>query len=69
MNKIVFTAQELKILKLICKQMTAKEIADKIGLSFRTVEDYRRKIQKKIGAKNVVGIAIYAVKANLIKVG
>ena len=67
MKKIDFTAQELKIVKLICKQLTAKEIADRIGLSFRTVEDYRRKIQKKIGAKNVVGIAIYAVRNSLIK--
>lgn len=68
MKKISFTAQELKILKLICKQLTAKEIATKIGLSFRTVEDYRRKIQKKVGARNVVGIAIYAIKHELIRV-
>jgi len=67
-KKISFTAQELKILKLICKQLTAKEIATKIGLSFRTVEDYRRKIQKKVGARNVVGIAIYAIKHELIRV-
>lgn len=68
MKTIAFTAQELKILKLICRQLTAKEIATKIGLSFRTVEDYRRKIQRKVGAKNVVGIAIYAVKHELIRV-
>jgi DNA-binding CsgD family transcriptional regulator len=65
-KKIDLTAQELKIIKLICKQLTAKEIGDRMGLSHRTVEGYRDEILRKIGAKNSVGIAIYAVKNNLI---
>ena len=32
MKKIEFKDQELKVLKLICRQMTAKEIGDKLGL-------------------------------------
>jgi DNA-binding CsgD family transcriptional regulator len=32
-----------------------------------TIENYRRRIQKKIGARNVVGIAIYAFFSGLIK--
>jgi DNA-binding NarL/FixJ family response regulator len=68
-KKIEFTPQELRVIKLICKQLTAREIADKIGLSFRTVEGYRENILRKIGAKNSVGIALFAVKHGIIKLG
>jgi DNA-binding CsgD family transcriptional regulator len=64
-RKIHLTTQEVTIVRLICKQFTAKEIADKMGLSYRTVEGYRLEIQKKIGAKNLVGISLYAVKYKL----
>jgi DNA-binding CsgD family transcriptional regulator len=67
-KKIEFKDQELKVLKLICRQMTAKEIGDKLGLSYRTVEGYRDNIIKKIGAKNSVGIVIYAVRKGIIRI-
>lgn len=66
-NSIQFSEQELKIIKLICKQLTNKEIANTIQLHVRTVEDYRYKIQEKINAKNAVGIALYAL-ANGIEI-
>ncbi|TCZ72793.1 response regulator transcription factor [Flaviaesturariibacter aridisoli] len=68
MKVIEFNKTELAIIKMICKQYTAKEMADKLGLSFRTVEEYRGTIQKKVKARNLVGIALYAVKHELVKV-
>ena len=68
MKIVRLTPQQTKLIKLICKQLTSKEIAVKTDLSFRTVEDYRRKIIKKIRAKNSVGIVIYAVKSGIYKV-
>jgi DNA-binding CsgD family transcriptional regulator len=68
MAKVSFTPLELRIIKLICKQMTAKEIADKLGLSFRTIESYKLTIQKKTKARNIVGIALYAVREGVIKI-
>lgn len=68
MKKIELTPQEIKLVKLIGKQMTAREIADVMGLSFRTVEGYRTAIQRKIGAKNTVGIAIYGLKQGIIRI-
>jgi DNA-binding NarL/FixJ family response regulator len=66
-QKIQFTFQEIKVIKLICEQLSNKEIASQLKLSTRTVEDYRRNIQEKIGAKNVVGTVLYAVFNNLVK--
>jgi DNA-binding NarL/FixJ family response regulator len=61
-----FTDKELAIIKLICKEYSNKEIASELNLSTRSVESSRERIQIKIGAKNMVGIALFAYKYNLI---
>lgn len=68
MKKIELSDKELQVIKMLCKQYTSKDIADKMGLSFRTVEGYRFDLQKKLKAKNVVGIVIYAIKNDLVKI-
>jgi DNA-binding NarL/FixJ family response regulator len=68
LKKIEFSDKELQVIKMLCKQYTSKDIADKMGLSFRTVEGYRFDLQKKLKAKNVVGIVIYAIKNGLVKI-
>lgn len=57
------------MIKLICKQLTNKEIAHTLGLSKRTVEDYRRKIQEKLNAKNAIGIVLYALENEIFQLG
>ena len=56
---------EIEIIKLICNQLTAKEIAEKIYLSVRTVEGIKIKIMQKMQVTNTVGVAIYAIKNKL----
>lgn len=60
-----FTKRETDIIKLICEQYTNKEIATSLGLSIRTVESHREKIQEKTGAKNSIGVVIYAIKHDI----
>jgi DNA-binding NarL/FixJ family response regulator len=57
--------REKEVIQLICEQYSNKEIAAALGLSIRTIEDHREKIQKKIDARNSVGIVIYAIKHEL----
>jgi len=59
--------KELEIVQMVCAEMTNKEIALKLNLSSRTVDGYRERILKKIGAKNTAGIVMYALKYKLIK--
>jgi DNA-binding NarL/FixJ family response regulator len=54
--------REIDVIRLICEEMTNKEIASNLDLSIRTVEGYRDKIQEKIGARNSAGIVIYAIR-------
>jgi two-component system response regulator NreC len=61
-----FTLREIEVIKLICKEFTNKEIATALSLSPRTIEGLRENIQRKIGAKNIVGVAVYAIANRII---
>jgi two-component system, NarL family, response regulator NreC len=61
-----FTKVELEILDLICAELTTQEIADKLCKSKRTIESSRTLMMQKIGARNVVGLVMYAVKNKLV---
>ena len=66
-KSIIFGAQEKKVIQLICRQRSTKEIAAEMNLATKTVEHYRQNIQEKIGARNVVGIALYAIIHEVVK--
>ncbi|KFF16192.1 MULTISPECIES: response regulator transcription factor [Chryseobacterium] len=57
--------REKDVVKLICQEYTNNEIGEKLFISPRTVESHRQRILEKIGAKNTVGIVIYAVVNNI----
>lgn len=61
-EEIHFNEKELKLIKLACTELTYKEIADKMHLSPKTVDNYRNKIFEKIGVKNRIGLVMYAIK-------
>lgn len=66
--KINFSEKELEVIRLISNGLTNKEIAREIGLSFRTVEGYRTRIQEKMDVHNTAGIIIYAIKNQLVDI-
>jgi DNA-binding NarL/FixJ family response regulator len=66
--KIEFTERETEIIKLICAELSNKEMASHLNLSIRTVEGYRDKIQEKMDVKNAAGIVIYAIKNGIFKI-
>jgi two-component system response regulator NreC len=65
-DPLVFTEREKEIIRLICQQLTAQEIADKVFLSKRTVEGHRTKILEKMNVKNTAGVVIYALRHRLV---
>ena len=60
------TEREKDVLRLVTKEMSTCEIAEKLSISHHTVESYRKKLLRKLNVKNSVGLAIYAVKYNLV---
>ena len=48
------TARERLVCRYLCRGWTNKEVAQKLGISFRTVEDHRTNIFKKRRVRNMV---------------
>ena len=60
------TPREIEVLRLITQQFSSKEIAEKLHISINTVETHRKNLISKLHVKNVVGLALYAVKNNIV---
>ncbi len=60
------TEREVEVLKQIALEKSSSEIAEYLLVSIKTVETYRRNLYKKLKVKNVVGLAMYAVKNNIV---
>lgn len=55
------TPREMEILRLICKRMTNKEIADALFISERTVKFHRENMLAKTGFERIVDLAFYMI--------
>jgi two-component system invasion response regulator UvrY len=64
---VEFTSREVLMARYMCSDLSYKQIADMSGLSIRTVQYYRNMLCDKMNVKSRVGIAIYAIKFDLIK--
>ncbi len=66
-NKLL-NAREREFLKLACSEKTYKEIAAMMHVSPRTIDGYRDALFEKLKVKTRVGLAIYAIKQNIVHV-
>ncbi|HEX5169190.1 MAG TPA: response regulator transcription factor [Cyclobacteriaceae bacterium] len=62
-----FTKRELDIIQLICEEYTMREIADRLGLSESTIQNYRVAIMGKMSVKNTAGLVKFALTKGLVK--
>jgi DNA-binding NarL/FixJ family response regulator len=58
--------RETEILKLICRQKTAKEIGEQLFTTPRTIEGHKNNLFAKTGTKNIAGLVVYAIKHHII---
>lgn len=65
-NEITLSDKERDVLKLICMEFTAQEIAQKMEISPRTVEAIKDRLMERFGSKNTAGLVFFAVKNNLV---
>lgn len=62
----LLTEREQEILKLIVKEFSNKQIADKLFISERTVETHRKNIFRKTNVTSLVGLVKYAFGHNIV---
>jgi DNA-binding NarL/FixJ family response regulator len=59
--------RELEVVKLIAEAHTNRQIADLLNLSEKTVESHRANVLQKLGMRDRVELARYAIRRGLIE--
>ena len=67
-SKIVLSKRETEVLQLICNGYTNSEIAEKLHISPKTVDNHRTNLLQKTNTKNSAHLVMYAIKNHLIEV-
>ena len=62
------TPREQEIMRMLAKDLSIKEIAAKLFISPKTVENHRTHIKEKLGVKSTIELARYAARLGLIDV-
>lgn len=65
-DKQLITRREKEILKLILEENTNQDIANKLFLSLRTVENHRNNLLQKLNVKNTAGLVKIALQEGLV---
>ncbi len=66
--KIKLTKRETEILKLICEGYSNVEIAEKLFISNRTVDNHRANLLSKTGSRNTASLVAFAVSKKLVSI-
>jgi two-component system, NarL family, invasion response regulator UvrY len=67
-SEVIISENEKRFLELACTELTYVQIAEKMILSPKTIENYRESLFTKFNVKNRVGLAMYAVKQGMVKI-
>jgi two-component system invasion response regulator UvrY len=62
LQNLMLSEQELQFLKLACSDLTYKEVAQKMNLNPRSVDNLRDQLFIKLDVKSRVGLAMVAIK-------
>lgn len=60
------TEREIEIVRLICEEFTMREIADRLNISEKTVQNHRSKVMEKLGATNTAGLVRSAFRYGIV---
>ena len=60
------TPRQREVLQLVAEGHTSKEVAEQLGLSFKTVEAHRAQIMERLGLQDLTGLVRFAVRVGLV---
>ncbi len=67
-TKVEFTERELEFLQHYCTELSTKEVAQRMGVSVRTLEGYRANVCDKTKTSSRIALTLFAIKHKLIKI-
>ena len=67
-REIVLNEKEREFLRWTCSELSYKDIAEKMFVSPRTVDDYRQSLFAKLKVHSRVGLVMYAIKNRIVEI-
>lgn len=69
--RATITPRELELLQLVCDpaELKYEQIAERMGISQRTVENHRVALFEKFGIKSKAGLVLFAVRWGFVEMG
>jgi len=67
-GQIVLNEKEREFLNWTCSELAYREIAEKMNLSARTIDDYRNHLFEKLKVHSRVGLVMYAIKNGIVEI-
>lgn len=61
------TEREREVLQLVAEGKTSKEIAETLGISWKTAESHRTRIMGKLAIHDMAGLVRYAIRHGMIQ--
>lgn len=61
------SAREREVLRFLADGLSSKEIALRLGLSVRTVENHRASIMRRTGLRSIAQLTLHAVRLGLVE--
>lgn len=65
LDKRQLSDREIEVLRALAEGRRAREIAEQLGISAKTVETYRARIQLKLGIDNLAELVRFAIRAGI----
>jgi DNA-binding CsgD family transcriptional regulator len=60
------TERQIEVLRLVAEGHRTRSIANRLGLSIKTVESHRGEIMKRLRVHDVVSLVRYAIRVGLV---
>lgn len=67
-KEVVLNEKEREFLRWACSELSYKDIAEKMFLSPRTIDDYRQSLFLKLKVHSRVGLVMYAIKNGIVEI-
>lgn len=64
----ILSEQEITLMRLVCTELTYKEIAVQMKLNPRSIDTLRDTLFEKLDVKSRVGLAMYSIKHGLVSI-
>lgn len=67
-DQLDISEREMDVLRLICKGLSNRQIAEELFISIKTVEGHKSKLMLKTDTSNAISLVLFSIKNQLVEI-